>query len=607
MTQVPIVIPAYQPGETLVLLVQALLDLGVGPIIVVDDGSGPEFRSCFERARASRRVHVIHHAANLGKGAALKTGMNHALVHFPACAGIVTGDADGQHAPEDIARVADALDSNPNALTMGVREFGRTTPLRSRLGNSVTRVLMRFTLGEKLADSQTGLRGIPASMLPHLLRLPSSGYEYELDMLIAAKHHGCPIDQLPIRTIYVEGNKSSHFQPVVDSMRIYFVLFRFALLAVLTAGIDNAVFIAAFALTGSIARSQVAGRLVAMTVNYLGARTSVFHSQQLHAVLLPRYVSLVFCNGFISYLLIEVMHSRIGLSAIKSKLIAEGLLFIANFALQRDFVFSRPQAQPAATDWDSYYKSAPFTAKLTRRYTTRVLLKAIRSYCKRQRIAIVEIGGANSCFLDAILHKTQCGSYDVVDTSEYGLSLLARKSRVRLHHQSVFALALDIQADLVFSVGLVEHFDSRETREAILAHFTLAQPGGTVIITFPTPTLLYRVTRRLIEFAGMWKFPDERPLAAAEVLATIREHADVLHQKTLWPLLLTQKLIVARKRAANTHEWDGPPEPRPTPPWASGSCVRPIASYMTNFGDTTLAVSVAGATRDYSAPARNRA
>ncbi len=553
---IPIVIPAYKPSEALRSVVQSLLDLGVESIIVVDDGSGPEFRQLFDDIRG--RVYVIHQAINLGKGAALKAGINHAMVHFPGCSGVVTADADGQHAPEDIARMVDALRNSPNALVMGTRKFGMATPLRSRLGNNITRVLMRLMVGQKLSDSQTGLRGIPAFMLAHLLRLPSTGYEYELDMLIACKHHGCVIEELPIRTIYVDGNKSSHFQPIPDSMRIYFVLFRFTLLALLTAAIDNAVFIAALAFTGSIARSQIAARLVAMTFNYLGARSSVFHSQQRHALLLPKYVSVVIANGLLSYVLIQFIHLHIGLSTIGSKLIAEGLLFIANFAIQRDFVFTRRKTLPAATDWNTYYKSVPFTAKLTRRYTTAVLLRAIQNHCKPTAgsagLSIVEIGGANSCFLDEIFRKIDCSSYDAIDTNQYGLTLLADRlgggnNRVRLHNQSVLALALDVQADLVFSVGLVEHFDQRETREAVLAHFAPLRPGGIVIITFPTPTLLYRVTRRLIELLSMWKFPDERPLAGREVLTTVRGHADVLYEKTLWPLFLTQKLIVARKRA----------------------------------------------------------
>jgi glycosyltransferase involved in cell wall biosynthesis len=552
---VPILIPAYKPGEPLAELVRALLEAGVRHIVVVDDGSGPAYRDIFRRVSLPG-VQLVEHAVNLGKGAALKTGLNFALVKFPECPGVVTADADGQHHPEDIVRVAARLAEHPDSLVMGVRSFGERVPLRSRLGNDVTRVLLRLVLGQNLADTQTGLRGIPASLIPHLLRLPSAGYEFELDMLIACKHQGCPVLQAPIRTIYLEGNKSSHFHPIFDSMRIYFLLFRFTVLSVLTAVIDNLVFALTLPHTGNIGQSQIAGRFVAMVFNYLGARGVVFHSRQRHAVVLPKYVSLVIVNGLFSYALIQLFIKLLGLGAIPAKLTAEGLLFIANFAIQRDFVFTRRRSAPAATDWDSYYTSVPATAKLTRRYTTAALIRAIRRYASPAEgasgLSIVEAGGANSCFLDAILSQVRCSRYDVVDTNNYGLELLRQRlgasDTVHLHQQSVLEMSLGAQADLVFSAGLVEHFDPAGTRAAVLGHFDVLRPGGTLILTFPTPTLLYRVTRRLIEMVGMWKFHDERPLGPAEVAGAIRERGDLVYQKTLWPLILTQHLMVARKR-----------------------------------------------------------
>jgi SAM-dependent methyltransferase len=126
---------------------------------------------------------------------------------------------------------------------------------------------------------------------------------------------------------------------------------------------------------------------------------------------------------------------------------------------------------------------------------------------------------------------------------------LAGNAAVQLHQQSVLDMSLDRKADVVFSVGLVEHFDASGTRQAVLAHFDVLRPGGTLILTFPRPTPLYRVTRRLIEMLGMWKFHDERPLEPAEVLEAVRGRGEVVYQKTLWPLILTQHLIVARKRA----------------------------------------------------------
>ncbi len=113
--------------------------------------------------------------------------------------------------------------------------------------------------------------------------------------------------------------------------------------------------------------------------------------------------------------------------------------------------------------------------------------------------------------------------------------------RIRLHEKSVLGLAMEEKSDIVFSVGLIEHFDAPRTRQAALSHFDVLRPGGTAIITFPTPTLLYRITRGLAEMFGMWQFPDERPLKKAEVLASVSERGEVLMTKILWPLILTRE------------------------------------------------------------------
>ena len=206
------------------------------------------------------------------------------------------------------------------------------------------------------------------------------------------------------------------------------------------------------------------------------------------------------------------------------------------------------------TDWDQYYRNVPATATVTRKYTTAVLVSTIRRYgvpLETSGLSIVEIGGANSCFLDGILAGVRCARYDIVDTNRYGLELLEKRlggnDKVHLHRESVLDMSLGSQADIVFSVGLVEHFDPPGTRAAVLAHFDALRPGGTLILTFPTPTPLYRATRRLIEMLGMWKFHDERPLGPAEVADAVRERGEVVYSKTLWPLILTQHLIVARK------------------------------------------------------------
>src|SRR5262249_43671421 len=94
---IPVLIPAFRPNETLGEVVRRLAASGVRSIVVVDDGSGPEFQPLFESLERIAAVRILRHAVNLGKGAALKTAMNEALTKMPEAIGVVTADADGQH------------------------------------------------------------------------------------------------------------------------------------------------------------------------------------------------------------------------------------------------------------------------------------------------------------------------------------------------------------------------------------------------------------------------------------------------------------------------------------------------------------------------------
>lgn len=341
-TRLAVVIPAYRPSAGLIDLVRTLTERGTPSIVVVDDGSGPDFADVFAQVAAFPNVQLLRHAVNLGKGAALKTAFNHVLCTVPGLTGVVTADADGQHHPEDIAQIAETLAANPDALVLGARTFGEDVPLRSRFGNIMTRGIMHALLGRKLTDTQTGLRGIPAALLPRLLRVESTGYEFELEMLIAAHHLSIPVIERPIRTIYEPGNKSSHFNPIVDSMKIYFVLLRFGSVSMMTALLDNIVFILAVHRLGSVLASQVLGRTFAVIFNYWMVRSSVFYTQQRHKTVLPKYLSLVVVSGTLSYAGIQMLSQRFGVPVVAAKLIVETFLFFVNFAVQRLLIF-KPQ------------------------------------------------------------------------------------------------------------------------------------------------------------------------------------------------------------------------------------------------------------------------
>jgi glycosyltransferase involved in cell wall biosynthesis len=222
-----IIIPAYKPDTALLKLVKDLT-LAQCSLIVVNDGSGTAFLSIFDALAQSDQVTVLHHENNQGKGQALKTAFAHFLAHCPDTSmGVVTADADGQHLPEDIIGVCQQLQNDPQALWLGSRSFEKNVPWRSRFGNLLTRSIFKMLVGQSLQDTQTGLRGIPRAFLHTLLKRPSAGYDFELDMLLCSFAQKYPIKQHGIQTVYKEANKSSHFNPLVDSFKIYWVMLRY--------------------------------------------------------------------------------------------------------------------------------------------------------------------------------------------------------------------------------------------------------------------------------------------------------------------------------------------------------------------------------------------
>lgn len=348
-----ILIPAYQPDAALPRLVANLLS--VDPrlvVLVVDDGSGTGFTAVFDDARRVGAT-VIGYPANRGKGQALKTGFGYVQRHHPG-EGVVCADSDGQHSVPDILRVAARLReeghcprSAGSTMVLGERRFDGDVPVRSRLGNALTRTLFRRAAGVRLHDTQTGLRGYPAAMLPWLQSVRGNRYEYELNLLLQAGRAGHRIDSVPISTIYLTGNSSSHFRPLVDSARIYGPLLRFSLSSLAAFGIDLAAFVVLGLLTDSLLVAVVGARLVSSSINFLMNRSLVFaggRRRPLSAAAL-RYFTLVVALLAANYASIFLL-TDLGLPEIAAKVTTEAMLFVVSFTIQKRFLSSRGDAVP---------------------------------------------------------------------------------------------------------------------------------------------------------------------------------------------------------------------------------------------------------------------
>ena len=345
-SDVVVVIPAYQPDEKLLHLVE-LIRLRC-MVLVVDDGStkGLEILES-----VGRKVDVLlRHHENKGKGAALKTAFRYVFEHYPQAPGVVTADSDGQHRPEDIMRVAQEMLQHASGITLGVRAFSAGTPFRSRLGNFSTRILFWLLTGLHIKDTQTGLRGIPRSLLPRVSDLPGDRYEYEMKMLVDSKYHTEKPTQIDIDTIYIEENKSSHFNPIVDSLKIWAVLFHFCFSSVLAFIIDNVVFyIGLLCLRQAIERMSIAimfalvvARVVSANFQYIYNCRITFSSRQL----LRNYVKywvLVVIIGVLSYfgtnILVYLTGFENGFVITLLKIFVETMLFVLSYICQKFWVF----------------------------------------------------------------------------------------------------------------------------------------------------------------------------------------------------------------------------------------------------------------------------
>lgn len=336
---VVVIIAALNPDQRLLDLSRQLHEMGFDRFIVVNDGSSPSADQVFNKIAGDPGVTVLNHAVNCGKGRALKTAFNYFLARYQDYHGVVTVDADGQHAAEDIKKVAEVLLTTQHSLVLGTRSFSKQVPFRSRIGNVFTKYVFRYILGTKVSDTQTGLRGIHASLLASFLKLSGERYEYEANMLIYACRSSKRILEVPIKAIYLDGNRSSHFEPFRDSLRIYFVFFRFAIASAFTSLIDLAAFTMYIALADSLPQAIVAGRSCSVAVNFFLNKKFVFKSEKKLFSSLISYLALVALLAFVSFLMIDYLHKHFGIAVVVSKLISETILFIFSFSIQNNFIF----------------------------------------------------------------------------------------------------------------------------------------------------------------------------------------------------------------------------------------------------------------------------
>nr|WP_205692989.1 glycosyltransferase [Cellulomonas sp. IC4_254] len=365
-------VPAYEPDERLVRLVDDLRASAPSVhVLVVDDGSGPAYRPLFDRVRRAGCT-VLTHPRNRGKGCALKTGFAHAERQHPGHP-VVCADSDGQHSVADVLRVAAALDAQPvdrPATVLGVRAFTGRVPARSVLGNRVTARVFHLATGLRLRDTQTGLRGYPAALLPWLRTVRGERFEYEQNLLLRAAAEGLPVEEVEIATIYLEGNASSHFRPLADSARVLAPLLLFCLSSLSAFVIDTVALLALHAATGSLAASVLGARLLSAGTNFAVNRGLVFGRRRRGAGgpdglrraplgrAAVRYATLAVLLLGAGYVLLAAL-TGLGVGLLPAKVATEVVLYLVSFQAQRRFVFAGPRGRATAGPGRSTWRPGP--------------------------------------------------------------------------------------------------------------------------------------------------------------------------------------------------------------------------------------------------------
>jgi glycosyltransferase involved in cell wall biosynthesis len=211
-----VVIPAFNEARTIAHLVSRVKPL-VGDILVVDDGSTDATASCLE----GRGVTVLRNETNRGKGASLMRGFAEALKLQPD--GVITMDADGQHAPEDLPKLIAAARDRPGSLILAARLDNRSAaPRLRRCANRFADFWISWAAGYKLVDTQSGYRVYPPILLRQLdlSHAAAHGFVFESEVLIEAARLGYYCEQVRIAATYLPSARKSHYLPVTDTWSI---------------------------------------------------------------------------------------------------------------------------------------------------------------------------------------------------------------------------------------------------------------------------------------------------------------------------------------------------------------------------------------------------
>ena len=358
LSKISVVLPSLDPDEKLIAVVDGLLEYGFSHIILVNDGSKQENLHYFTDLAAQHpEITLLHHEVNKGKGAALKNAFRWFLENRPDAYGVVTVDGDNQHHPEDTRRCCEHMMSTGHTV-LGCRDFNQEdVPARSSFGNKTTSMIFKIFVGMTISDTQTGLRAFPREVLEQIVEVYGDRFEYETNMLLSFKTNGIVFDEVKIRTVYIEENKSSHFRVIHDSWRIYKLIlahfFRYTVSSVVSAVVDTGAYsllskILSGMLTGLslTAAAGVIARVISSLLNFFLNKKLVFRTNCSTGKAMLRYYALALPQMAAQVLLTQGVYALLGISDSATGLrtllyaVVMTVLYFVSYVIQQRWVFA---------------------------------------------------------------------------------------------------------------------------------------------------------------------------------------------------------------------------------------------------------------------------
>ncbi|MDR1462942.1 MAG: glycosyltransferase family 2 protein [Azoarcus sp.] len=213
------VVPVFNHGGTVGVVVGALLDHGL-PVIVVDDGSDAATARKLDELASGQPLVLLRHPENRGKGAAVMTGVCHA--RECGASHVLQVDADGQHDMGAVSRFLAASAQNPGAVIVGCPRYDASVPKGRKYARYLTHIWVWInTLSMRIADSMCGFRLYPlapmAALLPALAH--AQRMDFDTEVLVRLDWNGVPVVNLPVEVNYPPDG-ISHFRPCRDNLRI---------------------------------------------------------------------------------------------------------------------------------------------------------------------------------------------------------------------------------------------------------------------------------------------------------------------------------------------------------------------------------------------------